>query len=431
MAPALLALLVVISLFLILGTIKAARTAPKGPPPKPTDLNTLVDSRFKNTYWDAKGDAAYRRISDEVQFVTRSKYERTSKTTASDRDHYLKLLEAAESPTIQTPTSFQVWESRLNGLPSLIVEGATDEATSGGHRDLIERSFKAAFGLYPKIESNPGSRSLGLAHSAARLYPETVQRLYKLQLSADSLKRILDSMPGEVPFNAEESAIRERVSVYLAAALLNQRPPGVMVPTPPRGAQEASVYQSVEDIDVPETMRLAQEMAGSAMDNLHRPWSQQSREQERFKEIIKGQLEQSQNQPIMAGKRISNEAGLKILASHLGRVNIIPREAFGSLCHYQATRTLVGITLYERRHGRMPETLQDLVRDNIFEKLPLNPFTNEPFRYNKRFKFVTVSVYSNGRLEPVGGDIFFLDQSLAERYLDETRSHGPRPDPVG
>lgn len=42
----------------------------------------------------------------------------------------------------------------------------------------------------------------------------------------------------------------------------------------------------------------------------------------------------------------------------------------------------VALQCLERRHGRLPETLEALVSEGLLPKLPIDPLTEKPYRYD-------------------------------------------------
>jgi hypothetical protein len=68
-------------------------------------------------------------------------------------------------------------------------------------------------------------------------------------------------------------------------------------------------------------------------------------------------------------------------------------------------KILCGLEIYKRRHGYYPEKLEDLIPE-IFQQLPLDPFTGKNFIYKK--KDGKIIIYSVGRNLKDDGGIFDL-----------------------
>lgn len=400
-----LALGAVIGAFLVLGTIKASRNLPKAAPTKPIDINALIDPKFRVAYWDAKGDAALRRMNEEwrdISLIPR----------ADPRPHYLRLLEAMESPTIQDAGGSLSWPYSPRGIPSSLL-GAIHQGDISlrSKQVLVDRAYIALLTLFPKVESNPGSTSVEFAGEAVELARDTVPLLYKDHLSATRLERVLKSMPEEVPPRAEEGFIRNEITRNLPAALINQGAAYVMAPLGENGAHTGG---PLKEVDVVQMMRLAQEVASETIKDMHRPRSQQAKKERKFRSLLRSLREKrpSFENPLPSTQK-NNETGLRILASHMGSITSLPSNYATSINTYQASRTLLGLAVYEARHGKMPDTLDELLRDGILEELPLDAFTQKPFGYSARFKAVFVSG------EPWASQTYayFLDYNLQTKLV--------------
>ncbi|MDP1561977.1 MAG: hypothetical protein Q8M16_11415 [Pirellulaceae bacterium] len=91
--------------------------------------------------------------------------------------------------------------------------------------------------------------------------------------------------------------------------------------------------------------------------------------------------------------------------------------------------TALGVIRYQREHGRLPETLNDLVGD-FLEQVPQDPFDNLPLRYvPKGDKFVIYSVGVNGVddggqvvMRRIGEEWYsFVADPALEENIDELR----------
>jgi len=82
-----------------------------------------------------------------------------------------------------------------------------------------------------------------------------------------------------------------------------------------------------------------------------------------------------------------NSAGMAIMGLSVHFPDDFLDSALNHHASLGATHLLIGLRLYEMENGHLPDQLQELVPDFI-EELPVDPFSGNPFRYDKERKLV-------------------------------------------
>ncbi|RJP73040.1 MAG: hypothetical protein C4532_05085 [Candidatus Abyssobacteria bacterium SURF_17] len=65
----------------------------------------------------------------------------------------------------------------------------------------------------------------------------------------------------------------------------------------------------------------------------------------------------------------------------------------------RGTRLKAAVELYQRRHGRYPEDLNSLVSDGILKAIPIDPYSEGPFRYSENIIYSVGTDREDGRGE--------------------------------
>jgi hypothetical protein len=96
-----------------------------------------------------------------------------------------------------------------------------------------------------------------------------------------------------------------------------------------------------------------------------------------------------------AFNRFENPVG-RLLAARPEVVDFSPRRSFQARVEREATRTLLALRLYQRQRGDWPEELEELVAAGIIGRLPLDAFSDQPLRYDRK-RLIVWSVGQDGR----------------------------------
>jgi hypothetical protein len=97
--------------------------------------------------------------------------------------------------------------------------------------------------------------------------------------------------------------------------------------------------------------------------------------------------------------RVSNPLGKKVVDSCELDSKTMHRAALSNQARYDGTRLFLAICIFSREQGNFPANLEELVKVNILEKLPLDPFSSERFQYSRDQRAIW-SVGWDGRVSP-------------------------------
>jgi hypothetical protein len=81
--------------------------------------------------------------------------------------------------------------------------------------------------------------------------------------------------------------------------------------------------------------------------------------------------------------KISNPLGKMLLITEADQISRSTERYFRVPTEHGATKLVLAIELYQKRHGVLPESLHVLRSENLLEKIPVDPFSNRPFNYSK------------------------------------------------
>jgi hypothetical protein len=119
---------------------------------------------------------------------------------------------------------------------------------------------------------------------------------------------------------------------------------------------------------------------------------------ERLEEEIKPLMELVKDEPLPLSKqaadrarpaylRIKNPIGRMFAGSILDLVESESR-VFRCRTEREAARAILGLLIFERREGILPEKLSDVVDAKILESVPFDPFGNAPISYSRDRRIV-------------------------------------------
>ncbi len=158
--------------------------------------------------------------------------------------------------------------------------------------------------------------------------------------------------------------------------------------------------------DLADTARLAGEIAREAIARLPRPWRDEPcRVRPRLAERLAAWPATLRPLPLTrprsvdsktlgsardALRRVDNPVGCLLVLSQTGLdwttdggiSRMLDVESRYLLADARATRAIVALRLYERRHGRVPAALADLVAEDLLDSVPIDPFDGRPLRYS-------------------------------------------------
>jgi hypothetical protein len=157
--------------------------------------------------------------------------------------------------------------------------------------------------------------------------------------------------------------------------------------------------------DRAETIRLAAVTFATSLRNVQGPWAERKadplhevrKELELWPEVlslapfklVRVYLYDEQpalSQPELAKARESLKKITNPLGKHVVAEELDPRGmeamSFRRRADLAATRAIVAVCLNVARNGKMPASLEELVRDNVLATVPLDPFDGKPLRYS-------------------------------------------------
>ena len=77
-------------------------------------------------------------------------------------------------------------------------------------------------------------------------------------------------------------------------------------------------------------------------------------------------------------------------------LSTLSEKMYKARCQVQATLAVLAILQYQKQQGRFPETLDVLVKDNLVNVIPIDPYSDKPLKYKKTDKgFILYSVGSD------------------------------------
>jgi hypothetical protein len=95
-----------------------------------------------------------------------------------------------------------------------------------------------------------------------------------------------------------------------------------------------------------------------------------------------------------AYNRFKNPVG-RLLATQPDSIRPFGNRPFRARTHREATRAILALQIFRRRHGVLPGRLAELVEDKLLDRLPLDAFNDEPLHYD-RDRALLWSVGENG-----------------------------------
>lgn len=382
------ALLVSVVAFIVLGSIRASRVreGSRALDARPViDVWSLIAPEFKNSPRDKKGEGAYLAILEEAKKAT---------SEAPGSESFNRLVSATGAPSIAAIGN----DAAARQAAEVLYRPCSFPEVSSA---IALRSYRALLTLYPKIEANKASRSLEMIRAVSDYGPWSVRSLRSHNLKATDLEALLRAMPEDIEFNAEAGYIRSVVGEIL---------PNALQPF----ASGTEKRRRSELVDVPQTMALGQRVGQAMISDLHRTWRDYGNKPRGMEILSAAKLansEGSEPNGFLNKHQQSNDTGVMILSQEMVPAAAAIREAFLRLTNYRACRTIVGIAIYEKRHGRMPESLNALVEDGIFTSLPVDPYSDQPFHYLKDAH----ALYSTGEDVTDNGSMLNADLVF---YLD-------------
>lgn len=257
-----------------------------------------------------------------------------------------------------------------------------------GETQEAMRAYKTLLSLYPRMEASHGGAAWVLAYSAASESVTCARNLWQdRSLSDNQLQSLLREMKPPTSVAAEEDAVRYAVSHDLVNQLSD---PNLVQPL-------LASYRIAGPVglDPQATFRMANRAALATLQNLRLPWSQQDRTEAGWLQMETEEARQfgEQAHPStdwlanLAQRRRANASknmiGMAALTSWQFILTGQPETMFGARTSYEAARTILGMAVYQRRYGRGVHSLHELVDAGIFKDLPQDPYTGQPFFFDR------------------------------------------------
>lgn len=325
------------------------------------------------------------------------------------------LVQQLAAPTFNTPPRKPLDQKFLYTRPPLIVGVYAEQKLEKGNATEALDAYRTLLSLYPRAASSHGPDSWLIAFAAANEAPRYVQTLASSPLvSAKQLQALLNAMPAGNATTANEDAVRYEATQALPWELAN---PDVIL-----GELKNPATRARARVDAGATLQLANQAAEEGVQNIRRDWSRQDRTAaNRMAELAQDAQRFVEQTPLTSDwladlflRRTSpsskNLLGLLLLAQDENMLIGQAASMYNSRQSYEAARTILGIAVYARLHPSLPRTLDDLLREGIFKQLPTDPYSGEPFLYDRsklRIRSVGPDGRDNGDLER-GDRIFTL-----------------------
>ncbi|REK17303.1 MAG: hypothetical protein DWQ37_06780 [Planctomycetota bacterium] len=110
---------------------------------------------------------------------------------------------------------------------------------------------------------------------------------------------------------------------------------------------------------------------------------------------------------------VDNPIGKQFLEQTLLESKALHRSALAAEAQHAGTRLLLATRAYKLERGELPPTLESLVEATILEALPMDPFTDKPFRYSREERAIW-SVGPDGDVSPDASpdDVVYADSLI-------------------
>ncbi|GAG07746.1 unnamed protein product, partial [marine sediment metagenome] len=85
---------------------------------------------------------------------------------------------------------------------------------------------------------------------------------------------------------------------------------------------------------------------------------------------------------------IENPVGKTLLSLFMPTLNRLLEASFRLRTEREATRAFLAVRLYQMRTGRLPDSLDELVKENILPSVPVDMFADKPLRYDPKRRLI-------------------------------------------
>lgn len=253
------------------------------------------------------------------------------------------------------------------------------------------------------IEASTGSSSWQSSNLASEIH-WVAGEIRSQKFPTDTLRTLLKAMDSPKALYAEEGAIRLEIGDHLVTRLGE-----------PQRFAKPDYQFAADSVELERTMRLGQQLAKESLRNLYHPWKnyQHVAEEELRSETAKRpELRIGWFARTFTSQRDNNVIGTSILLDPVDTILRATRRSFYARANFEATRTLLAMVVFERVHGSLPNTLNDLVTRGVLSELPRDPYSDRPFRYDRARELI-YSVGPNG-IDEAGSR---LQENAANDYI--------------
>lgn len=196
------------------------------------------------------------------------------------------------------------------------------------------------------------------------------------------------------------------------------------------------IWQNAKYFDLQETKALEAYLTSRVIlnikNNINASDSEVKAELELFKQLPAQGLDWTWlfNSPLSEKSRLGLRRAAAGCHNVIGRWLIYetPRAYFApnrQQVSYAIHRCVIALRLYEIQHGRLPDSLSDLVTTGILKKIPQDPYARQPLKYDQKRKIVW-SIYTNrvddgGKWAGSNGDLVIHLTNDAKDYANSAR----------
>lgn len=402
---------------LTLFTIAAIVKLGVHPPTSTTEqITKLLDPRFKPAAVDPEGEAAFRKFlqigsnlskkdvsalgKEGRNLVTGQPVDWSGVSAFAGQPASKQIVAALEAPKL---TANYTGGTQYSNISTCVIalDLLAQWHLQNGNESAAERELKALFNLYPKMESSHSANAY-LGYLGAGRSLSAARELRFAKMDPERMQRLLDSMRPPERFHAEEQAIRQLISEEMVQDIVDPARRRMAV-----GGGYGDFGERYDDVsanfDPVATAKTIQRIALPSLENLRKPWAAGDTRANRLyhSEIDTVNFDRPNEGNwwdtfFYRRSRDSNLVGKALIKAHGSLALDYYNEAFYHLAMYEAARTMLGIAVYEKRHGRPPQSLQQLVDEGIFKTLPTDPFSQKPLKYRLKPTRMIYSVGPNG-----------------------------------